>query len=75
MAEFGPEGEDIPAISFCSEYDALPGLGHACGHNLIAILGLACAIGCKQVAPLINIPFRIVLLGTPAEGISILYEI
>ena len=31
------------------EYDALPGIGHACGHNLIAILGLAIACGIKDV--------------------------
>ena len=30
------------------EYDALPGIGHACGHNLIAILGLAVACGIKD---------------------------
>ena len=31
------------------EYDALPGIGHACGHNLIAEVGLAAGIGLKAV--------------------------
>jgi hypothetical protein len=35
-------------VSFNSEYDALPGLGHACGHNLIATVGVAAAIGLKE---------------------------
>ncbi|KAI8297505.1 Peptidase M20 domain-containing protein 2 [Colletotrichum sp. SAR11_240] len=36
------------AVSFNSEFDALPGLGHACGHNLIATIGVAAAIGVKD---------------------------
>ncbi|KAI8288035.1 Peptidase M20 domain-containing protein 2 [Colletotrichum sp. SAR 10_98] len=36
------------AVSFNSEFDALPGLGHACGHNLIATVGVAAAIGVKD---------------------------
>lgn len=36
------------AVSFNSEFDALPGLGHACGHNLIATVGVAAAIGVKE---------------------------
>jgi metal-dependent amidase/aminoacylase/carboxypeptidase family protein len=35
-------------VSFNSEYDALPGVGHACGHNLIATVGVAAAIGVKE---------------------------
>jgi metal-dependent amidase/aminoacylase/carboxypeptidase family protein len=35
-------------VSFNSEYDALPGIGHACGHNLIATVGVASAIGVKE---------------------------
>ncbi|KAF4433962.1 Peptidase M20 domain-containing protein 2 [Colletotrichum fructicola] len=45
-AEFSNgEGRDV---SFNSEFDALPGLGHACGHNLIATVGVAAAIGVKD---------------------------
>ncbi|GFO42665.1 peptidase m20 domain-containing protein 2 [Plakobranchus ocellatus] len=40
--------EDTPIIGVMCEYDALPGIGHACGHNLIAILGLAVACAIKE---------------------------
>lgn len=46
-AEFS-NGEGGRSVSFNSEYDALPGLGHACGHNLIATVGVAAAIGVKE---------------------------
>ena len=42
-SEFGPKG--APVMSLLSEYDALPGIGHACGHNVIATIGLGAAIG------------------------------
>lgn len=48
-----------------SEMDALPGIGHACGHNLIAISGVAVAIAVKSVLQELNHPGKIVLLGTP----------
>jgi metal-dependent amidase/aminoacylase/carboxypeptidase family protein len=38
---------DGRVVSFNSEFDALPGIGHACGHNLIATVGVASAIGVK----------------------------
>ena len=38
---------DGPHIAVLCEYDALPGIGHACGHNLIAEVGLAAGIGIK----------------------------
>ncbi len=54
-------------VAFCAEYDALPGLGHACGHNVIA----ATAVGAAQaLAPLVTgqeLDLRVVVLGTPAE--------
>ena len=40
-----PNGTDGPRIGLMCEYDALPGIGHACGHNLIAEIGVAAAIG------------------------------
>ncbi|ORY54992.1 hypothetical protein BCR35DRAFT_310170 [Leucosporidium creatinivorum] len=63
-ASFGSEG---PLIGFCSEMDALPGIGHACGHNLIAIAGCAAAIGVARALREHKLPGRVVLLGTPAE--------
>ncbi|KAG9292579.1 hypothetical protein G9A89_006950 [Geosiphon pyriformis] len=54
-------------ISFNSEYDALPEIGHACGHNLIAISGVAAAIGVLNVIKSQNIAGKVVLFGTPAE--------
>ncbi|KAL1918875.1 uncharacterized protein VTP21DRAFT_2897 [Calcarisporiella thermophila] len=59
-----------PTVAFCSEYDALPGIGHGCGHNLIAISGLACAIGVKKMLQEQEINGKVVLLGTPAEESS-----
>ncbi|CAE6444801.1 unnamed protein product [Rhizoctonia solani] len=60
-------GKALPAIGFNSEMDALPGIGHACGHNLIAIVGVAAALGLKSAMEKHNIPGKIILLGTPAE--------
>ncbi|KAL1409148.1 hypothetical protein Q8F55_005977 [Vanrija albida] len=53
-------------VGFNSELDALPH-GHACGHNLIAIAGMAAAIGTAQVMAANGVSGRVVLLGTPAE--------
>ncbi|KAF8500161.1 aminoacylase 1-like protein 2 [Russula emetica] len=54
-------------IGVNSEMDALPGVGHACGHNLIAIAGVAVALAIKTALIEHNIPGKVVLLGTPAE--------
>lgn len=54
-----------PHIAFLAEYDALPGVGHGCGHNLIALAGLAAGVGAK--AGLNGKPARITVFGTPAE--------
>ena len=48
-----------------AEYDALPEIGHGCGHNLIAISNLGAALGAKAVAE--ELSGRVVVLGTPAE--------
>ncbi|MCB5909193.1 M20 family metallopeptidase [Streptomyces pinistramenti] len=52
-------------LALCAEYDALPGLGHACGHNLIA----ASAVGAAAaLAPLVDdLGLTVTVLGTPAE--------
>ncbi|XP_066850642.1 xaa-Arg dipeptidase [Anser cygnoides] len=68
----GPRGPRAPLrLAFLCEYDALPGIGHACGHNLIAEVGAAAALGLKaaleslpQPAP---VAVQIAVLGTPAE--------
>lgn len=59
-------GEGDPHIAFLSEYDALPNLGHGCGHNLIAIAGIGAGIGLS--AALRYLPGgRVSVFGTPAE--------
>jgi metal-dependent amidase/aminoacylase/carboxypeptidase family protein len=47
--------------------DALPGIGHACGHNLIAIGGVGAALGVKAAMEKHGIEGKIVLLGTPGS--------
>ncbi|KAG6841058.1 hypothetical protein C0991_002269 [Blastosporella zonata] len=47
--------------------DALPGVGHACGHNLIAISGVGVSIAIKKALEKFNISGKVELLGTPAE--------
>lgn len=47
--------------------DALPGIGHACGHNLIAIASISAALATKHVMEKFGIPGKVVLFGTPAE--------
>lgn len=55
-----------------SEMDALPGIGHACGHNLIAIAGVAVACAIRVIMEKFDISGKIVLLGTPGKT-SIIY--
>ncbi|KAF9485625.1 hypothetical protein BDN70DRAFT_889944 [Pholiota conissans] len=54
-------------IGVNSEMDALKGIGHACGHNLIGISGVAVSLAIRAALEKHNIPGKIVLLGTPAE--------
>ncbi|XP_017546383.1 peptidase M20 domain-containing protein 2-like [Pygocentrus nattereri] len=55
-------------VGFLCEYDALPSLGHACGHNLIAEVGVAAAFGLKgALESQADVPVKITVLGTPAE--------
>ncbi|WP_210441465.1 M20 family metallopeptidase [Nocardioides xinjiangensis] len=62
-AEVGdPDG---PTIAVLSEYDALPGIGHGCGHNVIATAGLGAFLALAAVAD--RLAGRVVWLGTPAE--------
>ena len=52
-------------IAFLAEYDALPGIGHGCGHNLIAAAALGAAIAAGRVAE--SLGAEVALVGTPAE--------
>ncbi|HEY8655794.1 MAG TPA: M20 family metallopeptidase [Candidatus Limnocylindria bacterium] len=54
-----------PTVAILAEYDALPDIGHACGHNLIAMMGTAAAIGVRSVIG--DLSGRIAAIGTPAE--------
>jgi amidohydrolase len=61
VSEFGKG----PAIAILSEYDALPGVGHACGHNIIATAGLGATLALAKLGA--RLPGRVRYLGTPAE--------
>ncbi|WP_077702102.1 M20 family metallopeptidase [Virgibacillus dokdonensis] len=52
-------------IAFLAEYDALPEIGHACGHNIIGTLSVGAAIGLSQVID--EVGGEVVVFGTPAE--------
>ena len=54
-----------PTIAICAEYDALPGIGHGCGHNLIATSGLGAYLGVAAVIR--DLKGAVRLIGTPAE--------
>ncbi|KAH7360643.1 hypothetical protein BKA65DRAFT_604067 [Rhexocercosporidium sp. MPI-PUGE-AT-0058] len=56
-------GEKGPVISYNAEY----GIGHACGHNLIAISSVAAALASAEAMIKFSIPGKVVLFGTPAE--------
>jgi amidohydrolase len=61
----GGRGGDGPRIGILAEYDALPGLGHGCGHNTMAASGFGAAVALASIAD--ELPGEIVFLGTPAE--------
>lgn len=63
-AEYNSKGNG-PTVAFIAEYDALPEIGHGCGHNLIATMSVGAAIGLSKLANEIN--GKIVVLGTPGE--------
>lgn len=54
-----------PSVAFLSEYDALPGVGHGCGHNLIAIAGIGAGIGLRAAVE--QSGGSLAVFGTPAE--------
>lgn len=62
-----PPNAKLPVIGFMAEYDALVGIGHACGHNQILLNGLAAASMTRQALIKLGIPARVVVVGTPDE--------
>ncbi|MEA5048657.1 MAG: amidohydrolase [Eubacteriales bacterium] len=54
-----------PKVAIMAEYDALPGLGHGCGHHLIAAMGAGAGIALSGV--LSDLPGEVAVFGTPAE--------
>ncbi|OKL63801.1 hypothetical protein UA08_00516 [Talaromyces atroroseus] len=65
-AELG--GDTGPVVVICAEYDALPNIGHGCGHNLIATSSMAAFLGLAEaVKKTPGIAGRVRILGTPAE--------
>lgn len=58
-------GKGKPAIAFMAEYDALPEIGHACGHNIICTAAVGAAIAAKTAVD--QLGGSVVVLGTPAE--------
>ena len=60
-------GSGGPLVIICAEYDALPNIGHACGHNLIATSSIASYLAVAACIKQLGIPGRVRLLGTPAE--------
>ena len=61
-------GSGRPNVCVICEYDALPEIGHACGHNLIAEAGVAAGLGLKAALECSNAPKgRLTVMGTPAE--------
>jgi len=58
-------GSGALVVGVCAEYDALPGIGHACGHNIIAASAVGTALALAEVAD--ELGLRVALLGTPAE--------
>lgn len=58
-------GSEGPLVAVICEYDALPEIGHACGHNVIAAAGLGAGLAAAALAE--ELGGRVVVLGTPAE--------
>ena len=58
-------GSEGPTVAVLCEYDALPGVGHACGHNIIATAGLGAGLAAAFVAQTAG--GRVRIMGTPAE--------
>ncbi len=55
-------------VAICAEYDALPGVGHACGHNIIAAMSAGAGIAAAAVADQVGLTVSVI--GTPAEEVG-----
>ena len=55
-------------VTICAEYDALPGIGHACGHNLIAAMSVGAGMAVARIAD--DVGLTISVIGTPAEEVG-----
>ena len=55
-------------IAICAEYDSLPGIGHACGHNIIAAMAAGAGIAVAKVAD--DAGLTVSVIGTPAEEVG-----
>ncbi|PSR23030.1 MAG: amidohydrolase [Sulfobacillus acidophilus] len=64
-AFLGEMGAEKPVVAFLLEYDALPEIGHACGHNLIAAGGLAAGAALASLGT--DLPGTVQVIGTPGE--------
>ena len=64
-ALLGTYGDGDFVVGVCAEYDALPGIGHACGHNVISGAALTAAYALKPVADELGLTVKV--FGTPAE--------
>lgn len=58
-------GAASPVVAYLAEYDALPGIGHGCGHNLIAAGAVGAAAALRRAAP--ELPGTVACIGTPGE--------
>jgi amidohydrolase len=63
----GTAGSGDLHVALCAEYDALPGIGHACGHNMIAAAALGAAIALAPLAG--DLELAVTVIGTPAEEV------
>lgn len=64
----GKYGRGRPVIAFLAEYDALPKIGHGCGHNLIATSSVAAGVACREAVN--GLGGSIIVYGTPGEEIA-----
>ena len=55
-------------VAICAEYDSLPGIGHACGHNIIAAMAVGAGIAAARVAN--EVGLTVAVIGTPAEEVG-----
>jgi amidohydrolase len=55
-------------VAVCAEYDCLPGIGHACGHNIIAAMSAGAAVAAARVAD--DLGLTVSVIGTPAEEVG-----